>query len=73
MDEKIYITLTDDIRGELLAEYKNEPYLWDPSRKDYRDYSAIAKAKQSVASKFEWATHTCILILYVSTLHVSYD
>ena len=49
-----------DVRDEFLAEYKNQPCLWDPTKKNYRDYSAIAKAKQCIALKFEWATGMCI-------------
>ena len=63
MEEKIYISLTDDVKDELLAEYERQPCLWDPAQKVYRDFSAIAVAKQAKALKFDWATGTCILLL----------
>ena len=56
------------MRDQLLAAHEQKPCLWDPSRKDYLDFSAIAIAKQSIASKFEWATGMCILLLYISRI-----
>ena len=41
-EEKIYITLTDDVRDKFIAEYENQPCMWDPNKKDYRNYSATA-------------------------------
>ena len=50
-EKPTYLTLTDDERDNLIAEYKSRPKMWDPAVQIFQDHAYLLLAKCEIAHK----------------------
>ena len=53
-EKPTFLTLTDNERDNLIAEYKSRPKMWDPAVQMFQDRAYLLPAKHEIAHKLQW-------------------
>ena len=71
-EKPTYLTLMDDERDNLIAEYKLRPKMWDPAVQMFQDHAYLLLAKCEIVHKLQWDNGMYIhLYEFVSSTHTN--